>query len=227
MTPIIVLNLNRAKNRREILEAQFKNRSINDYLFFPAFDGRYITNLTFNANIGIGYGMGRPLRKTEMSIIMSHLSALKHAKMMNYDNVIILEDDVVLCEDWNERINQLKQDLPEDWGHVYLSGHSDYVALKKYDIPTIIPSPKMVGAFAYMVNSSGYDKIINFCMSFMTTYDDMIMHAIDQGKLKSYTYFPFMAFHNANDSFVWDETPGHLKHKDNMHSSYSYFKNKL
>jgi GR25 family glycosyltransferase involved in LPS biosynthesis len=227
MTPIIVLNLNRAKNRKENLETQFKNRSINDYLFFPAFDGRYITNLTFNANIGIGYGMGRKLEKTEMSIIMSHISALKHAKMMNYDNVVILEDDVVLCEDWNERIKQLKQDLPEDWDHAYLSGHSDYVTLKKYDNPTIIPSPKMVGAFTYMVNSSGYDKIINFCMSFMTTYDDMIMHAIDQVKLTSYAYFPFMAFHNAEDSFVWDKTPGHLKHKNNMHSSYSYFKNKL
>jgi len=227
MIPIFILNLDRATKRKENLISQFEKRNISDYLFLPAFDARYMTNLTISANIGIGYGMGRKFQKAELGIIMSHLSALKYAKMMQWENVVIIEDDVVLCEDWNERIVTLLKYLPGDWEHVYLSGHSDYVKFKKYETPTIIPAPAMVGAFTYMVNKSAYDKIINYCMSFMTTFDDMIMHMINQQKLKSFAYFPFMSFHNANESFVWDKTPGHLTHNNNMHSSYSYFKSKV
>ena len=222
--PIIVLNLDRAASRKETMVQQFKDLKIFDYHFLSAFDGRYLSNLTLNANIGMGYGAGRLFQKAELAIIMTHLAAIKFAQMMDYESVIVLEDDVVLCKDWNTRLKTLKETLPNDWEYVYLSGHSDYVRFNVYEKPTLISSPKMVGAFSYMVNNTAYKKIIDHCMSFMTTFDDMVMYAIEQKKLVGYTYFPFMTFHNANDSYVWNETPGHLTHNNNMHSSYKYFK---
>jgi len=225
--PIFVLNLDRAADRKEEMISQFQKLEIKNYFFVPAYDGRYMTNLTLNANIGMGYGSGRQFQKGELGIIMTHLAIIKIAQMMNYEEIIVLEDDVILCEDWEERIKVLYKKLPKDWDYVYLSGHSDYVKFKRYEDPIIIPSPKMVGAFSYMVNKSAYKKISNYCTSFMTTFDDMIMHMIDQKKLKSYTYFPFMTFHNANGSYVWGTKPGHISHSNNMHSSYKYFKNKI
>jgi GR25 family glycosyltransferase involved in LPS biosynthesis len=231
MTPIIVLNLERAPQRKEIMIKQFeKLRMFSNlqYFFMPAFDGRYITNLTLNANIGIGYGAGRQFQKGELGIIMTHLAALKFAQIMDWQDVIILEDDVIICEDWYRRLDELRNKLPENWEYVYLSGHSDYIKFQIYDQPTVIKAPQMVGAFSYMVNSTAYSKIIKYATSFMTTFDDMMMHMIKQEKLNGYTYFPFMTFHNANDSYVWSETPGHINHNNtNMHSSYKYFKNKL
>lgn len=231
MVPIIVLNLERAPQRKEIMIKQFQELRMDQnlhYYFMPAFDGRYMTNLTLNANIGMGYGSGRPFQKGELGIIMTHLASIKFAQTMNWDNIIILEDDVILCEDWHKRLDILFEKIPKDWEYVYLSGHSDYVKFNVYDQPIILKAPQMVGAFSYMVNKSAYSKIIKFATSFMTTFDDMMMHMIVQGKLIGYTYFPFMTFHNANDSFVWDKTPGHLAHNNtNMHSSYKYFKNKI
>jgi GR25 family glycosyltransferase involved in LPS biosynthesis len=236
MTPIIVLNLERAPERKEIMIKQFTNLRMDQnlhYYFMPAYDGRYMSNLTLNANIGIGYGLGRQFQKGELGIIMTHLAALKFAQMMDWDNVIIIEDDVILCEDWHERLDKLFWLLPKDWEHVYLSAHSDYVKFENLfdvngNVPGIIKSPQAVGAFSYMVNKSAYSKVIKYTTSFMTTFDDMIMYMILQGKLNSHLYFPFMTFHNANNSFVWSETPGHLAHDNTkMHSSYKYFKNKL
>jgi len=230
MIPIIVLNLERAPQRKELIIQQFENLKMvqnSDYYFMSAFDGRYLTNLTFGANIGMGYGSGRLFQKAELSIIMSHISAIKFAQMMDFEEIIIIEDDVILCEDWNQRLDTLHQILPENWEYVYLSGHSDYVKFKIYNTPTVIPAPQMVGAFSYLVNKSAYSKIAKFATSFMTTFDDMMMHMISQKKINGYAYFPFMSFHNANESFVWDKTPGHLSHTNNMHSSYKYFKNKI
>lgn len=231
MTPIIVLNLERAQDRKERMISQFAKLQMDEnlhYYFINAYDGNYLTNFSFHANIGMGYGTGRAFQKAELGIIMTQIAAIKFAQTMKFENVIILEDDVILCEDWHERLDILFSKLPENWNHVYLSGHSDYVKFSVYDTPTIIPAPKMVGAFSYLVNRKAYSKICKFTMSFLTTFDDMIMHMIDQKSLISYAYFPFMTFHNANESFVWNgETPGHLSHIDNMHSSYKFFKNRI
>jgi len=235
MIPIIVLNLERASQRKDIMIQQFTKLQMDQnihYYFLPAYDGNFITNFSFNANISIGYGTGRVFQKGELAIIMTQIAAIKFAQIMNFNSVIILEDDVILCEDWYKRLDILRQKLPENWEHVYLSGHSDYVKFDVYDKPTLLPSPRLVGAFSYIVNKSVYSKIIRFTSSFLTTFDDMIMIMIDKDKsihkLNSYIYFPFMTFHNANESFVWDgKDPGHLTHNNNMHSSYKYFKNKI
>jgi len=231
MIPIIVLNLERSAQRKETMVRQFDRLRMEEnvhYYFLPAYDGINITNFSFNVNVGMGYGTGRKFQKAEVAIIMSQIAAIKFAQMMRFFCVVVLEDDVVLCEDWNERIEKLVKTVPTDWEHVYLSGHSDYVKFDVYDEPTVLPSPKMVGAFSYIVNRLAYAKITRFATSMMTTYDDMIMHMVDQGKLKSYVYFPFMTFHDANESLVWDgKDPGHLAHEENMHSSHKYFKNRV
>jgi GR25 family glycosyltransferase involved in LPS biosynthesis len=221
---IIILNLDRSTDRKDALKKRFKSNELSNYTFWPALDGKDIINAQVNIPIIKGYGKGRNLKTTEIAIIMSHIAALKHAQVMNYDNVVILEDDVDICDDWDYRIAVLLKSIPKDWEYVYLAGHSDYVTIPKYEQPTIMTAPKMVGAFSYMVNQKGIKKLIKYCTELITTYDDMIMHKISAQKLKGYLYLPFMTYHAAHDSLVWDETPGHLAHINNMHSSYKYFK---
>jgi len=220
MDPIIVLNLERSQDRKILLEDQFKKISLTNYTFFPAYDGKNIINMSFSVPIIKGVGIGRKLNLSEVSIIMTHIGALKHAQIMGYNNVIILEDDVVICEDWNKRLDILKTILPETWEYIYLSGHSDYVKIPMSEEPAIIKAPKMVGAFSYMINKKGIAKLIKYCGEFTTTYDDMITHKIESGKLESYLYLPFMTYHVAGESFNWDITC-------EQHSSFNYFKNKI
>ena len=219
LSRVLVLNLERSKKRKSLMDKQL-NKVMRDYMFYPAFESRHITNLTINGNIGIGYGAGRQFQKAELAIIMSHLGAIKMAKMLDWPHVIILEDDVVVCDDWHQRLDILFHDIPSDWEYIYLSGHSDYVSFQKHKKPTVIKAPRMVGAFSYMVNHTAYDKIIKACTSFMTTFDDMIMNEINQGRLNGYVYFPFMTYHNAETSLIWGETAPE-------HSSKLYFKDKI
>ena len=96
---------------------------------------------------------------------------------------------------------------------------------QKYDEPTILRAPKMVGAFSYMVNKAAYSKISEYCSSLSTTYDDMIMNMTTKNKLISYIFFPFMTYHNAEESLIWQEDPSkYVKNAGNQHSSYYFFK---
>ena len=227
---IIVLNLDRSQDRKEAMKTQFDAINIGGgyYTFFPGFDGKDIINMGMsNVPILKGAGLGRNLQIAEVAVIMSHIGALKHAQIMGYEEVIILEDDVAICQDWDSRLVKLVSLYPQDWEYIYLAGHSDYVQIPIYEVPTIIKAPPMIGAFAYMVNKKGIAKLIKYCSEFITTYDDMIMHKIQSGKLNGYLHIPFMVYHAGKDSLLWDKTPGHLAHINNMHSSYKYFKNKL
>jgi len=225
---IIILNLPRSIDRKLAIENQLKKNGISNYTFYPAFDGRNIINMGVgNIPILKGAGVGRKLLLNELAVIVSHIGALKHAQIMNYENVIILEDDVIICEDWENRLNKLFDLLPDNWEYVYLSGHSDYVKFPEYEAPTIIKAPPMIGAFSYLVNNTSIEKLITYCSEFVTTYDDMIMHKIQKEKLQGYLYFPFMTYHAGKDSLIWDSIPGHIIHANNQHSSYKYFKNKL
>ena len=218
---IIVLNLERSKERKDLLEKQFQNIGLTNYTFFPCFDGKDIINMGFTAPIIRGSGMGRNLQKTELAIIMSHIGALKHAQIMGYENVVILEDDVTICEDWNERLDDLEILWRGTvWDYVYLSGHSDYVKFEIHKVPTLISAPPMVGAFSYLVNQSGIQKVIKECSEFSTTFDDMIMNKIQSKKIIGKVYFPFMTYHSGTESLNWNITSP-------PHTSIKYFKNKI
>ena len=177
--------------------------------------------MSYSVPIIKGVGIGRKLSIAEISIITSHIAALKYAQIMGFDNVVILEDDVVICEDWEERLKTLIQTLPEDWEYCYLAGHSDYVKIPMHDNPTIISAPKMVGAFSYLVNRAGISKLIKYCGEYVTTYDDMITHKIESKKLSGYLYLPFMTYHVMSMSENWEN------HFSGKHSSEIYFKNKI
>ena len=221
MYHIIVLNLEKSIDRKLLIENQFKKLELTNYTFFSCFDGKNILNMGLTAPILKGSGLGRKLEKNELCVIMSHIGALKHAQIMNYENLIIFEDDVVLCEDWKERIEWVFQNLPADWEYLYLSGHSNYVKLPMFEEPTIIKAPPMIGAFSYLVNKSGIEKLIKYCGEFITTYDDMIMHKIQSGKLNGYYLAPYMTYHVDSISTLWEGLPSV------NHPSKNYFKNTL
>ena len=219
----ICINLPRAAERKELMIKQFERSEIKDYSFWTGFDGKNIINTSFGAKIIRGYGLGRDLSKGMLCLNIAHITALKLAQYLDLDKVIIFEDDVILCKDWNNRIDILFRQLPEDWEHVYLGGWTDYVKLEVHETPVIFKSPKMVGAFSYMVNKNAYQKMIDYCSDMTTIYDDIVMHMVDSNRLKSYVYMPFMTYPRTEDSDKHDV----IIENNERHPSYKYFRDQL
>jgi GR25 family glycosyltransferase involved in LPS biosynthesis len=96
------------------MEVQFKHFGINPWpTRVSGVDGKnpsaeeqsYIRYLTHR---------GSPL---EMACTLSHLSALKYAHNMQWEHVLILEDDVDFClvPFWRNSLKALCDELPPDW----------------------------------------------------------------------------------------------------------------
>lgn len=65
---------------------------------------------------------GRPYygRPSNLSLCLNHLFLYQHCLLNNHDQVVILEDDFQLTNDWKERMTNMIQVLPADYDMVYL-----------------------------------------------------------------------------------------------------------
>ena len=95
---VVVINLDRRTDRMEKLDAQLKELGI-EYERFSAIDANVlgIEGMTAGA--------------------MSHVMVMKRYAGKR---ILILEDDALFCEDFNQKFAEVMPELPSDWGIFYL-----------------------------------------------------------------------------------------------------------
>lgn len=109
---IFCINLEKRKDRWEGFVEECKKNNILNYQRFDAIDGKKILN---NTNLLNG----------ELGILLTHLDLIKKCKNKNFENVLIMEDDVLFSEEINNLEKYLNQ-VPEDWDFIYFGGNHVY-----------------------------------------------------------------------------------------------------
>lgn len=104
MIKTFIINLDRRPDRLEKLNIPF------EYNRFPAVDGRQLTPKERFRGI---YGCQQ-----------SHIKLLEMLKLQENDVVMVFEDDVVLCDDFEKKLQLAMKELPETWDLLYIGGHN-------------------------------------------------------------------------------------------------------
>jgi len=128
---IFCLNLKRATERREMIEKEWMKKHGFDIEFFNAFDrrdlntGNYIFPYDEEKTIKL---IGRPLSHGEIACATSHLLLLKHAMKMGYDEIVVMEDDIIPTEyttvkSMEKAIATCKKEFPHS--NVLIMHHND------------------------------------------------------------------------------------------------------
>jgi len=117
---------------------------------------------------------------------LSHLFIWKDAVNKNYKNILVLEDDVYFTDDFNEYLQNVMEEVPDDYDILYL-GYSEILCLK----------PKNVKSFNYIykpifpllthvmiISNKGLKKLLKI----ITKIDDHIdwKIALNKDKLNIY-----------------------------------------
>jgi glycosyl transferase family 25 len=221
---VIVISLERAKERRERIKSQFEKLGI-DGIIMDAVDGEKLSNIQKNKHINNPEGMfrnGEKFLPGEVGCLMSTINAINMARQKNWEYVIIMDDDVILSEDFKKGVNFLFRMVPPDWQHIFLGGHI-YLAPAPVFQPSIVQSYfKISGSYCYILNKSAYNIVLNDLLRFELPVDDAFekIYLKDQ-KIKSYIFFPFLAYPIQEHSYIWNTEGGQI------HPSFKYFKNKL
>jgi len=205
----IVISLERRKDRAERVFKHLEDRGIRNIYALPAFDGSKITPnvvkitppnrpyFTFRdelTNLQVPY-----LNRFQIGCTLSHISALKFAKMLKAEKALIVEDDVEFVENISDILIDLEEEVKNiDWEHIYLGGAvRNWAQQKSVKVSEHLIKPGFTdGLQAYIVQGEGFDKLANAMLSFKTTNDDAVNDVMfrENNPLRAYMRVPKVAF---------------------------------
>jgi GR25 family glycosyltransferase involved in LPS biosynthesis len=135
-----------------------------------------------------------------MGCCLSHKNIVKDAKQKGYKNILILEDDVMFCKNFNIWFQNLR--LIKDWKLLYL-GTSQYKwhnIICKND-QYFYRANYSYGTFAYGINNSVYDDILSFNIEEMPI--DWHLQKIQKKYSKEcYVSYPNLCIADVSDSNI-------------------------
>jgi len=176
-----VINLDREPQKMARMRRILRQLHIN-YERVPAVDGQSMKAATYWRQ-----SLARPKPNTydfdgcstlsprSMACTLSHASVLRKAMAKKYKRILIFEDDVFLHRDFKREFQKAK-DLP-DWKILYL-GCTDYGHQNIKPVGGFYHPDKAYGRFAYGVDSSIFEELVDLWLGFHTTGDTYLGRVI-------------------------------------------------
>jgi hypothetical protein len=164
---VYCINLDSRKDRLISAEKEFKKFNVN----FERISG-----------IKNKFMIEKIISDAEAGIVLTHKLIYIDAIKNNYNNILILEDDLIFRDTFVEDFNKTIKELPEDWDLFYLGGlywwssptqHSENISIAN----------KILGAHAIGIKSTVFETMLNL-INFSEPVD--VTYANKQKDLKSY-----------------------------------------
>jgi GR25 family glycosyltransferase involved in LPS biosynthesis len=134
------------------------------------------------------------MSNTELACAISHYSLWKHLVNNNIEMALILEDDILFRDGWEDiLLNGIKQF--KNWDMFLLNSSEESYPFNQWVI-----AHNQWFAGAYLINKSSLEWLVNEYKNGLYAADCMTMSL--QYKNNSYTLFPWLAIQEGKDSQI-------------------------
>jgi GR25 family glycosyltransferase involved in LPS biosynthesis len=147
---IYCINLDKRLDRWEESQKEFQKINI-EVERYSAFDGNKIKNVE---NLFVGHFE----KAGQFGCLISHLNIIKKAKESKIPSVVILEDDVVFCDNFNQEFNLSMIEMPKDWDMIFFGSNHVHSPIKISD--RICKLRRAYSAHCYVIRDRMYDELI-------------------------------------------------------------------
>jgi collagen beta-1,O-galactosyltransferase len=163
---IFIINLERDYERKQKLELQLQKENITSYEFINAVDGQNDDLQKYNFQVipdWIEPYSSKIMTKGEIGCSLSHYLIWERIMKEEWNQVLILEDDVVLCPHFSQILEQKKEEINQiQYDLLYIGRRPSLNEQTEQKISDSIVIPKYsYGAHAYILSLSGAQKLIN------------------------------------------------------------------
>jgi len=163
------------------------------------------------------YDKSNILLESQLGNLIAHMNVIKDAKYEKYNNILILEDDVFIHNDYNQLHLNLINKLNNKYNLLYYGGIQ-----KKWSSIEIqgnyYKAYNTHGGFAYAVKSNIFDILLEYMNELTEPVDKLLINL--QNKLKScYVAYP--------NIFITDLENGKIHRKRDLNKYSKHFKWKL
>lgn len=168
-----IINLDKDTERLRKFDIHARKNNIK-YFRFPAINGR---NLDEN-DIRLQKYFSKNIKRysiIQKSCALSHISIWEKIKEEKNNFTIIFEDDVIIPNNFNDKLKVYLEQLPENWDILFLGGNK--IIGKKYSTNLVKPDRHKFGnfgLFAYLINSRNINFIVDKCKNISLHIDNFV-----------------------------------------------------
>lgn len=184
---VYLINLKRRPDRLEKMRNLLKRLKI-EFTLIEAVDGREIKRIPKGLNNGI------------VGCHLSHLKVLKDIQEKEFEQPLILEDDLISHKEFEELLTNLHL-IPKDWKLLYI-GTADWENKSKREIP-FYEGKDINSTFAYSVKKEIVGELIRMFEKPITKPCDTLLHSA-QRKYKTYVLNPQLFIADVSNSDLRD-----------------------
>jgi GR25 family glycosyltransferase involved in LPS biosynthesis len=197
---IFIINLKKNFLKREKCLLQLNKNNISNYTFIHAIN-TINDNMTYNTmynkiieNMDANF-VKYNFTKGALGCLLSHIKCISFAKENNYKNVLILEDDFIMIDNFSEEIHTLFKNIDNKWDFIYLGKKQgdDSMGYHKYkyhkadfehtlDINDYIykPNYRTWATHSILIKNTMFDDIIEFSNNIDAPIDIKLMTLFDK-----------------------------------------------
>jgi glycosyl transferase family 25 len=157
-----VINLPHRLDRREFMESRLKKLNLN-FKFFDAIYGKELTDIPKIKKMFKGNDFN--YRRGVIGCTLTHLELWKQLVNSNLDYLVILEDDVILCDDFENKLSQVCNLFVEQNIEHLALGRAYNCTLNSINNLFIQPKDPYVLwniTFAYIISRSAAKKALEY-----------------------------------------------------------------
>jgi GR25 family glycosyltransferase involved in LPS biosynthesis len=197
---IFVINLKNRTDRLEKFDELSKLHNF-EYEIIEAFNGKERIDNNFEYD-GIKVGMpyvNESYFRSQVGCLISHLELIKLCKENRYKRVLIFEDDVEFCDDFNSKFEKLMESVNDSWDILYLSGSLPKFT-ETHDRYSRVSH--LLTTHSYMIREEFYDILIKTLSEnlFTKPVDSSYMDVISA--IKTYVAMPYLTYQRAGFSDI-------------------------
>lgn len=197
---IIWINSNNRPDRFRNMKERFSNLNINAERF-PALYGGSVDWQDPKYSIFYKQGVLQELNNGEIGCFLSHRAIWEQIKENGWDKTLILEDDALFLEGFQETFDNIIERMPEydmlylgQWNYDIDVIHGETRALKEkvFDVPTrsIHKACRCWLTHAYIVDLKCVDKLINNSKNIYASVDRVLADIQENENLNVYAVYP-------------------------------------
>ena len=168
-----IINLDKDTERLRKFDIHTRKNNIK-YFRFPAINGRNLDENDFRLKKYFAKNL-KKYSKAQKSCTLSHISIWEKIKQDKTTFNIIFEDDVIIPNNFNDKLKVYLEQLPENWDILFLGGNK--IIGKKYSKNLVKPDRHKFGnfgLFAYLINSRNINFIVDKCKNISLHIDKFI-----------------------------------------------------
>ena len=205
---IFVCHWTKLKERKSHLLEVLKDENIVDYEFVEEYDSDDWDINEIGNNFPNIFGKnpeGRYLKNSEISLVLKHIKIVREVAK-TYDYALVLEDDVILCDNFLDEFKKSFEQLPEDWDLAWVGTccglhipSIDDVRVYNTNIEEF-PKNFVKGSrctHAYAISNRGANKVLSELDYCNDGADFYYNYLIKKYNLNNYWFEPALAIQNS------------------------------